>query len=358
MKKIVKFFFLLLLFIQLGALAQTDSSSAANPVFSQQELDQMLAPVALYPDSLLTLVLTASTYPLEVVQAAHWSSANASLTGNDAVMAVDDQNWDPSVKSLIAFPDVLQTMENKIDWTERLGDAFLTQQPQVMDTVQALRKKAQMAGNLNSNSQVSVSQANNVIEVAPVNPEVIYVPYYDPMVIYGTWWWPAYPPVYWGPWSGYGGYDGYAWGLGIGIGAAIIIGTWDWHNHLVYIHNPHLPDNDNPWTHNPIHRHAVPYRTEALNRQYGRSNGARVARPEFRGHIPSHPESTLKVQQQTRVEHNAGNSQTESRAHAFENIGHGSEVRNFIERGHASVQSGTAKPAPARDSSTHTKRKF
>src|SRR3989449_9236839 len=144
----------------------------AKPVFTQQELDQMLAPIALYPDSLLTQILMASTYPLEVVEAARWSRANTSLKGDQAVQAVTQNSWDPSVKSLVAFPQILQMMDEKLDWTERLGDAFLAQQTQVMDTVQNLRQKAYEAGNLKSTDQVRVDQQGQTIVVEPARPAV------------------------------------------------------------------------------------------------------------------------------------------------------------------------------------------
>src|SRR5216117_1870673 len=160
------------------AFAQTPpaqrGASAAQP-----ELDQMLAPIALYPDSLLTQILMAPTYPLEVVEAARWSRANPSLKGDQAVQAVTQNSWDPSVKSLVAFPQILQMMDEKLDWTERLGDAFLAQQTQVMDTVQNLRQKAYEAGNLKSTDQVRVDQQGQTIVVEPARPDVIYVPYYD-----------------------------------------------------------------------------------------------------------------------------------------------------------------------------------
>src|SRR5437667_4240876 len=129
-----------------------------KPVFTQQQLDQMLAPVALYPDSLLSQILMASTYPLEIVEAARWSKANPNLKGDQAVQAVAQNTWDPSVKSLVAFPQILMMMDDKLNWTERLGDAFLAQQQQVMDTVQNLRQKASAAGNLTSNDQIRVDQ--------------------------------------------------------------------------------------------------------------------------------------------------------------------------------------------------------
>src|ERR1700675_1159198 len=133
------------------AFAQTTPPVPGQPVFTQQELDQMLAPIALYPDSLLSQILMASTYPIEVVQAARWSKANPNLTGDQAVKAAEQNNWDPSVESLVAFPQILAMMDEKLDWTQRLGDAFLAQQAQVMDTVQDLRQKALAAGNLKSN---------------------------------------------------------------------------------------------------------------------------------------------------------------------------------------------------------------
>jgi hypothetical protein len=341
MKRYAKFIFFSMLLFQMSAFAQDTTSPENNPMFSQQELDQVLAPIALYPDSLLSQILVAATYPLEVVQAAHWSSTNSALSGNDAVQAVDSQKWDISVKSLVAFPQVLQTMENKIDWTERLGDAFLSQQSQVMDTVQQLRQKAQVAGNLNSNSQINVSQTDGSLVVATANPEVIYVPYYDPTVVYGPWWW-SYPPVYWAPWPGYAWDNGFAWGIGIGIGAAFIIGSWDWHNHLTYIHDPHHPEYGSPWSHDPRHRHAVPYRNATLNQQFGRNIPANASRADFRGREPSQTEPNRN--QQTRAERNT--SSGELRAHAFENVGNGAEVRSYSKRGHASLQGGANVPAP------------
>src|SRR5947199_904119 len=139
-----------LVFAQEAVSMPQQDAPTPSRTFTQQELDQMLAPIALYPDSLLTQILMASTYPLEVVEAARWSRANPSLKGDQAVQAVTQNSWDPSVKSLVAFPQILQMMDEKLDWTERLGDAFLAQQTQVMDTVQNLRQKAYEAGNLTS----------------------------------------------------------------------------------------------------------------------------------------------------------------------------------------------------------------
>src|SRR5713101_7584232 len=212
---------------------QPPETASPRPTFMQQELDQMLAPIALYPDALLSQSLMAATYPLEVVEAARWSRANPNLKGDRAVNAVAQTHWDPSVKSLVAFPQIIQMMDEKLDWTERLGDAFLSQQPQLMDTVQNLRQRAYAAGNLRSTDQIYVEPQGQTIVVAPANPEVIYVPYYDPMVVYGPWWWPAYPPVYWRPWPGYyvrpGITVGFFFGVGVLVSAHFFFGECDWH---------------------------------------------------------------------------------------------------------------------------------
>ena len=228
------------------AFAQTTELGLAQPmpappVFTQQELDQMLAPIALYPDSLLSQILMASTYPIEVVQAARWSKANPNLNGDQAVKAVEQNNWDPSVKSLVAFPQVISMMDEKLDWMQRLGDAFLSQQQQVMDTVQDLRQKAQAAGNLQSNQNVRVAPQGQTIVIEQANPQVVYVPYYNPMVVYGPWWYPDYPPVYWGPWPGYyaspGFGAGFFWGAGITIGTGFFFGAFDWPHRYVNVVN-------------------------------------------------------------------------------------------------------------------------
>src|SRR5207237_5035212 len=265
-----------------------------KPVFTQQQLDQMLAPVALYPDSLLSQILMASTYPLEIVEAARWSKANPNLKGDDAVKAAEQNGWDPSVTSLVAFPQVLTMMDSNLPWTERLGDAFLAQQPQVMETVQNLRQRAYAAGNLRSNDQVRVDQQGQTILIEPPNPQVVYVPYYDPRVVYGPWWWPEYPPVYWGPWPGYyvrpGFGAGFAWGVGITVGGGFFFGVFDWpHRHIrvLPVNNFYYRNNVvRVWEHDPVHRLGVPYRGVELRQRFGRVSAAPEARQDFRGHTP------------------------------------------------------------------------
>ena len=269
-------------------LAYTPAASAQNytplpraqaqAAFSQQALDQMLAPIALYPDSLLSQILMASTYPLEVVEAARWSRAYPGLTGDRAVRAVERMDWDPSVKSLAAFPEILAMMDEKLNWTESLGDAFLAQEPQVMDSVQYLRQKAYAAGNLRSNEWMRVQTQGLFIAVEPLDPRIIYVPYYDPLVVYGPWWWPAYPPVYWAPPVYYvvpAHRPVFLWGPGIVISVNFFFGQPDWHRrHVTVVH--HYPTtivnrgggavNVPPavWRHEPDHRRGMTFRSEAV----------------------------------------------------------------------------------------------
>ena len=353
----------------------------AKPVFTQQQLDQMLAPVALYPDSLLSQILMASTYPLEIVEAGRWSKANSNLKGDDAVKAAEQNGWDPSVTSLVAFPQILTMMDDNLTWTERLGDAFLAQQPQVMETVQNLRQRAYAAGNLKSNDQVRVDQQGQTIVIEPPNPQVVYVPYYDPRVVYGPWWWPEYPPVYWGPWPGYyvrpGFGVGFAWGVGITVGAGFFFGAFDWpHRHIrvIPVNNFYYRNNVvRVWEHDPAHRLGVPYRGVELRQRFGRMSAAPEARRDFRGrdrpsfegrselgHHPdargdpgrrseehSVPPGRSNVPEANRPNVSSAPSRpsapsvaspphVEQRPHAFEGVGHGPNVRDYSARGHAS----------------------
>ena len=198
---------LFLVAFQVGiAHAQTPAPSATDQpqqLLKAEELDQLVAPIALYPDTLLAEVLMASTYPLEVVQADRWATENKTLKGDQLKAAVDKQSWDDSVKSLVATPSVLAMMSNKLDWTQKLGDAVLAQQPDVMDAVQRLRTKAQANNKLASTKEQKVSvtqqQSKQVIVIEPAEPDTVYVPYYDPAVVYGDWPYPAYPPYYFPP---------------------------------------------------------------------------------------------------------------------------------------------------------------
>jgi hypothetical protein len=226
------------------ALALTGPAAFAReePRFTQAELDQMLAPIALYPDSLLAQILMAATYPVEVVQAARWSRANAPLDGEAAVRAAEPMDWDPSVKSLVAFPRILDRMDEQLDWTERLGEAFLAQEAQVMDTIQDLRRRADAAGNLVPGEEMRIVRDGDYIGIEPASPQVVYVPYYDPLIVYGTWWWPAYRPVHWAPWPGYHVRKAYApryvWGSAVVFRTGFFFGSFSWPQRHVIVVRP------------------------------------------------------------------------------------------------------------------------
>jgi len=215
--------------------AQTPPQSAAAQdnaaqVFNTEQLDALLAPVALYPDTLLIQLLMASTYPLQVVQAGRWleEGNNKSLSGDTLVKALESQAWDPSVKSLVAFPQVLTMMNAKLDWTQQVGYAFADQQAAVMDSVQRLRHQAQTNGSLESTPQQVVRTEQQAIVIEPAQPDVVYVPSYNPAVVYGSWPYPAYPPVYFAPQPAYPVGTALATGLAFGAGLAVAGGLWNW----------------------------------------------------------------------------------------------------------------------------------
>lgn len=400
-KQIGMHLLMLLVFAVSAALTWQHSALAqSSRIFNQEELDQMLAPIALYPDPLLSQILMASTYPIEVGEAARWSKANPNLKGDEAVKAVEKKNWDPSVQSLVAFPQILTMMDEKLDWTERLGDAFLGQQAQVMDTIQYLRKRAQEAGNLNSNPQMTVVPQGDVIAIEPANPQLFYVPYYDPAVVYGSWWWPAYPPVYWAPWPDYYFTNYFAWGAGIIIGTQFFFGAFDWpHRHVNVTHFDRMRAHRRPsagappapldaWRHDTQHRLGVPYREQILRRQTAPGNVLPESRRGFRGHEPApaevrvmpqaatpqpappQPRATVQevrpsvaspsvvspgvappprqfqpsVIQAQPAAPDAISRPPSGRPHVFEGVGQGPEVRDFSRRGRASSQ--TMEPGP------------
>ena len=285
---------------------------AATKTFKQEELDQILAPIALYPDSLLTQILMASTYPLEIVQADRWARQNKEMKGDALTKALEAQPWDPSVKSLVNFPDILAKMSEKLDLTQKLGDAFLAQQKEVMDTVQKLRAKAQAAGNLKTTKEQKVVVEKETIIIESASPEVIYVPSYNPTVVYGSWPYPAYPPYYYYP-PVYA--TPYAFGAGIAMGAAwgYAWGHSNWHGGDVdidYNRNTNINNNidrgkyqgqrpsqqpgrgqggqagqGGKWQHDAGHRGGVAYRDQKTAQQYNRGAGSEAAksREAYRG---------------------------------------------------------------------------
>jgi hypothetical protein len=290
------------------ATAPEAVAEPSAPAFSQEQLDQMLAPIALYPDSLLIQLMMSSTYPLEIVAADRWRKKNASLEGEALDKALESEDWDPSVKAMTLFPDVLGRMSENLDWTQDLGDAFLAQQPQVLDTVQALRKQAYDAGNLKSGEQqnVVVNNETQVIEIEPAQPETVYVPQYNSAAVYGT---PPPATPYYPEANSYSGTDMLMTGA-LSFGAGLLIGNliWDddsdcdWDDHYVYGggyggHNkvninvdgdvnignqvgsgnrPGLGGgNRQPWQHNPTHRRGVNYRDTKTRQTFANKPGAR-----------------------------------------------------------------------------------
>jgi hypothetical protein len=285
-------------------------SQAGAPI-PQDLLDSLLAPIALYPDELLSQVLMAATYPLEVVEAARFVKTNPNLKGAALDDALKDRPWDASVLSLAAFPQILDMMNDKLDWTQRLGDAFLDDEAGVMRTVQSLRAKAQQAGNLPSTQQQRVFMQDQDIIIEPAQPNFVYVPVYNPTVIYGTWWAPAYRPWFWYPppiW-GYPPFYGGAFAAGIfwGTAWAINANNWGWcrpnwhghsininvHTNNIWVNRPGYHDryqNNANWSHNVEHRRGVAYRDTATGNKYRPNYNAGVqTREGYRGREVTRP---------------------------------------------------------------------
>lgn len=299
------------------------------PAYTAAQIDQWVAPIALYPDALLSQILMASTYPANVIQAAQWSKDNPKLQGDAAIQAVANQPWDPSVKSLVAFPQLMSLMGENPPWVQSLGDAFLAQPKDVMDSVQRLRLLAQQTGALQSTPQQTVTtetkpapaktatgqttstattSAPTVIKIESADPQVVYVPTYNPNTVYGTWPNTAYPPVYLPPSPGEQFTDSLVKGLGFSLGVATTYAIFsnidwdddddwdhhhddDWDHHGGYNRNgdnnininvenfnkisgQRLTDANRTWQHNPAYREGVPYPTNMLNNRFHSTNTA------------------------------------------------------------------------------------
>jgi hypothetical protein len=299
----------LLMAIPVAALAQTaDKPSApgsqAQPasqpaptaeLLKPEQLEALVAPIALYPDELLANVLAASTYPLEVVQADRWLKERKSLKGDALKTEVDKQAWDDSVKALASTPDVISMMSDKVDWTKNLGDAVLAQQPDVMDAIQRLRTKAYDNKKLVTTKQQKVSvqtqESKQAIVIESADPGTMYVPYYDPATVYGSWPYTDYPPYYFG-YPSYIGAGVIATGLAFGAGWAI--GRWgnywgggcNWGNRNLYVNHYNKINNiGNNWQHNPAHRQGVRYNNVNVQQRFGNNNlkAGAANRMDFRG---------------------------------------------------------------------------
>ncbi|HEY1269574.1 MAG TPA: DUF3300 domain-containing protein [Candidatus Binatia bacterium] len=322
---------------------------AGPPAFKPEEIDQLLAPIALYPDDLISQVLMAASYPLEVVEADRWAKQNKNLKGDALASALEKQTWDPSVKSLVNFPDVLSMMSDKLDWTQKLGDAFLSQQDEVMNGVQRLRAQAQKAGNLQTTEQQKVVVEQQVIKIEPANPQVVYVPTYNPTVVYGAWAYPAYPPYPVYP-AGYvagaavAGAVGFASGVALGAAWGYAWGGADWHNHKVKVNinqninyntkinrNNYTNVNNKNWEHNSDHRKGVSYRNESTAQRYNRGGDSQAARSreEYRGRTEQARQDINRNQDRQNV----------NRDQARQNYNQG-QNRNQAQRSNVSSSSG------------------
>ncbi|MFT6407089.1 MAG: hypothetical protein ACJAQ6_000499 [Arenicella sp.] len=239
----------------------------------QGQLDQVLAPIALYPDSLLSQLLVAATYPLEVVQATRWRQANQSLSEKQVIDAIEDKQWDPSVKALTPFTDLIVRLSKDLDWLQQLGDAFLQNEEQVLASIQTLRQKARDNGSIADNDYYDVVEDDDNIIIKSTNREIVYAPYYDSRVVYGAWGWNDYQPVYWHRPSHYRLHAGFYWSDRFYIRPTIFFGGFHWRSrNLVVNHHfydrPYRQNNRyrnvrvsdyRHWNHNPAHRRGVRY---------------------------------------------------------------------------------------------------
>ncbi|WNO59975.1 DUF3300 domain-containing protein [Rheinheimera sp. MMS21-TC3] len=314
---------------------------AADNTISEAELDQMLAPIALYPDTVLTHIIIAATYPLEVVQADRWAKRNSKLSSQAAVNAVEDENWDPSVKALIAFPQILARLSDDLSWTEQLGEAFLQDETTVLARVQLLRQKADKQGFLNDTKHLVVERERDVIIIEPARKEVIYVPVYDTRVVYGNWWWPAYPPVYWHNAATRYNRSSLNWGVSVNVNPWFYFGVFDWHQrHIIVNHNYYYAPPryyprrrvhftaSNRWYHDSYHRRGVHYRNNRLNERYNGGYGPKQSTREYKGqantnnrHVNSQTRETRPTYQrrsaeQVAIPHRNINQAVPNRSHS------------------------------------------
>ncbi|MBX2847678.1 MAG: DUF3300 domain-containing protein [Acidiferrobacterales bacterium] len=257
---------------------------------NQAELDQILAPIALYPDSLLSQILVASTYPLEVIQATRWRQDNAHLDEDQVLTVVENKDWDPSVKALAPFEDLLVRISEDLEWLQSVGDAFLQNEDQVLASIQNLRQAAYDNGSIADSEYYQVVEEDDNIVIESTTREIVYVPYYDTRVVYGNWWWDRYRPVYWDRPRNYVHLSGgFYWNSGYYIRPRLFFGGFHWGsrrlvvNHYYYddpyryrnygydtYYNIHI-SNYRHWSHNPVHRRGVRY-PEKVVKSYAVSN--------------------------------------------------------------------------------------
>ncbi|QHJ12022.1 hypothetical protein FX988_02264 [Paraglaciecola mesophila] len=259
-------------------LAHAETQDEPPVELHQAKLDQMLAPIALYPDALLSHILIAATYPLEVVQAARWRDEHANLSEQQALDLAEQQDWDPSVIALTPFKELLERMSKDLNWLQDLGDAFLANEAQVLDSVQTLRSRAYAKGNLHDNPYQSVEREQEKIVIHSVERETVYVPFYDTRVVYGDWWWTVHQPIYWRSPRHYTYHSGFHWSPRFHISAGFFFGGFHWRNNHVVINNDYRYRRSNHryiynkvrqyprWQHNRHHRRTVKYHNGYKNK--------------------------------------------------------------------------------------------
>jgi hypothetical protein len=331
--------------------AQPPAQTAPVPPYTQQtpeQLQQLVAPIALYPDSLVAQILAASTFPEQVVQADRWVQSHPDLKGEALGQAVDQQPWDPSVKALTAFPTVLGNMDKNLSWTSSLGDAYYNQQQGVMDAVQVMRQKAEQAGTLQSTPQQTVTTQGSTVVIQPAVPDVVYVPAYDPWLVYG------YPIVPWPGWYPYPGiwYGGPYLSFGIGFGIGFFGGFgwgwphwgFDWHNrYVIYNHNRYFSRSTTFYNRNNFYRG-------------GGARGGFAARPGAggrppagnfggRGEVYNRPGGTTRPfngNNQAARGYAEPRGQSGTRSGAFSGYGQGGQSRSYSSRGSSSFGGGAS----------------
>ncbi|MGC2733223.1 MAG: DUF3300 domain-containing protein [Candidatus Acidiferrales bacterium] len=332
-----------------------------SPAYTPQtpeQLQQLVAPIALYPDSLVAQILAGSTFPAQIVEADRWIQDHSDLKGDALAQAVDQQSWDPSIKALTAFPTVLANMDKNLSWTSSLGDAYYNQQQDVMDAVQVMRQKAQQTGNLKSTQQQTVEQQGSNIVIQPADPQIVYVPAYDPWLVYG------YPITPWPYWYEYPGiwYGGPYLSFGVGFGIGFYGGYgWGWHNwgtnwgghYVVYNHNTYYSHSntfynrnnyyrnggyhgvDSNVNHNLAQEHGAGY--DNRNGGLGAAHGDAAAKP-FNGNDRA-ARGFGDSQQQNRG-FDQPRSDSGTRSSAFSGYDHGGESRSYSSRGAQSFGGG------------------
>jgi hypothetical protein len=328
-------------------------SSAQAPPYTQQtpaQLQQLVAPIALYPDSLVAQILAASTFPEQVVEADRWVQANPDLKGDALGKAVDQQPWDPSVKALTAFPSVLGNMDKNLSWTSSLGDAYYNQQQDVMDAVQVMRKRAEDAGNLKTTPQQTVTTQGSTVVIQPASPDVVYVPAYNPWLVYGgpVYAWPGWYP-YPGIWFG-GPYLSFGFGFGIGWfgGFGWGWGHWgfNWHGgYPIYGGRRYYSGSRTFYNRSNFYRAGPGGR--------GGFNGARGGVYNHPGAVPrpfnGNSQAARGYTEHGNTQANRGytdrgyaehSNQSGTRSNAFSGYDHGGQARSFSSRGSSSFGGG------------------